>query len=536
MRWIIIVLIILLCSVNASADFVDNFDGSAINTTLWTETPEGGGGVITVSGGEAHFNPNNDTGSVNLRTNGTYTSLEAAYVGIDVPSGYGYASISIANNGTGTTPLVGVGGGTNWWLTYFKNGYTVEIGTTNIKLYVIQNGANVQIGSTYNSIPDVYRNYTLFVNSTGVHVNLNGTTIITSSNSTYTSGGDVLLSQGSWSGGNFREGNYSYAKGILNAPLASAPIIISYAPGTPNSTYENVAATYNATINQSNANNEWHINGTRYEWDNATGSPQYSNSTWTNGTYNLTLISHNNSDYSLTDSQTWIVTVLLSYEPTIPTITNLTNSTPTRSTVNISWNTNISSNNLVCYGTNETTVNDWSGCTNSTWDNSTTSISISLSGLTENTTYYYKPWSAYALNTSFVNSTVAAKNFTTSPTTYATKNFITLPIYLMFIIVLVGCFIGTMKGNSIVGMISGVLSVMISYFLAKVSINDQLIETYGMVGSTDTIVTGTNTIHISAMFYILMFIALISAILLIYHIFNEINNQLTPELEDEFYG
>jgi len=91
----------------------------------------------------------------------------------------------------------------------------------------------------------------------------------------------------------------------------TAPNIDSYAPSTPNSTYENVAATYNATIDQGTSNNEWLINGTHKEWDNATDSPEYTNSTWVPGVYNLTLISHNSTDHDLTDSQTWIVTVLI---------------------------------------------------------------------------------------------------------------------------------------------------------------------------------------------------------------------------------
>ena len=103
----------------------------------------------------------------------------------------------------------------------------------------------------------------------------------------------------------------------------------------------------------------------------------------------------------------------------------------------------------------------------------------------------------------------------------------------MFIVILAGCFTGTIKGNSIIGMILGILSVMIAYFLAKVSINGQLVETYGMIGSGDTIITGTNVIYIGVMFYIFMFVAVISAILLIYHVFNEINYHLKPELEAE---
>lgn len=117
----------------------------------------------------------------------------------------------------------------------------------------------------------------------------------------------------------------------------TAPNITSYAPTTPNSTYENVASTYNATINQSDSNNEWLINGTIKEWDNATDSPEYTNSTWLNGNYNLTLISHNASDHLLTDSQTWIITVLFNSVDI-----NVTYSDRTNLSYNIIWNvTNI---------------------------------------------------------------------------------------------------------------------------------------------------------------------------------------------------
>ena len=108
-----------------------------------------------------------------------------------------------------------------------------------------------------------------------------------------------------------------------------------------------------------------------------------------------------------------------------------------------------------------------------------------------------------------------------------------LPLYLLLIVVLAGCFIGTIKGNSIVGMICGILSVMISYFLSKVSLNGQLVESYGGLTSTDSLVTGNYIIQNAAMGWIFMFLALISAILVIKIVFNEINYQLVSELEAE---
>ena len=99
---------------------------------------------------------------------------------------------------------------------------------------------------------------------------------------------------------------------------------------------------------------------------------------------------------------------------TAPSINNLTNSTPTGYSVTITWDTNETTNSFVCYGTNETTVNNWTGCTNSSWTNATTSISIGLTGLTNNTTYYYKPYSVDGSGNA--NTSVLAQNFTTADT------------------------------------------------------------------------------------------------------------------------
>jgi hypothetical protein len=88
-----------------------------------------------------------------------------------------------------------------------------------------------------------------------------------------------------------------------------------------------------------------------------------------------------------------------------PVITNLTNSTPKTTSVTITWDTDISSDNRVYYGTNETEINAWTNGTWSSWHNSTTSMA--------NTTYYYKPESRDVA----INQSVAAENFTTAEST-----------------------------------------------------------------------------------------------------------------------
>ena len=83
-------------------------------------------------------------------------------------------------------------------------------------------------------------------------------------------------------------------------------------------------------------------------------------------------------------------------ECTAPTISSLTNSTPTTNSVTITWTTNQSADNRVKYSKNSDLSNPlWSS-----WDNDTTSVSITLTGLEANTTYYYQAWSYNGTNSS----------------------------------------------------------------------------------------------------------------------------------------
>jgi len=83
-------------------------------------------------------------------------------------------------------------------------------------------------------------------------------------------------------------------------------------------------------------------------------------------------------------------------ECTAPTISSLTNSTPTTNSVTITWTTNQSADNRVKYSKN----NDLSNALWSSWDNDTTSVSITLTGLDPDTTYYYQAWSYNGTNSS----------------------------------------------------------------------------------------------------------------------------------------
>jgi len=100
-------------------------------------------------------------------------------------------------------------------------------------------------------------------------------------------------------------------------------------------------------------------------------------------------------------------------ECTTPIISSLTNSTPGATSVTITWITNQSTDNRVKYSKNS----DLSDYSWSSWDNDTTSVSITLTTLDSNTTYYYQVWSYNGTNSNC---------YTTEPSSEPYKNFTTI--------------------------------------------------------------------------------------------------------------
>lgn len=103
-------------------------------------------------------------------------------------------------------------------------------------------------------------------------------------------------------------------------------------------------------------------------------------------------------------------------QPSYPSITGLTNSTPTYDSVIIIWTTNqTNSNNRVKYSI----YSNLSAANYSSWNNNTNTVSIELSGLNQNTQYFYQAWSYNHLDANFNTS---------EPSTYPYKNFTTLKV------------------------------------------------------------------------------------------------------------
>lgn len=229
-------------------------------------------------------------------------------------------------------------------------------------------------------------------------------------------------------------------------------------------------------------------------------------------------ITHNSS-YLVGGIQKWYNSSITYSPPTIPMVLNLTNSTPGTKNVTIIWNTDVSSNNFVCYGTNETLVNDWSGCTNSSWANSTISISLPLSGLTDNSTYYYKPWSTNASDDSYINSSVAAQNFTT--TTIIPK-YVPLSIFMGIgaaVLILLGA---SLHLYGIPAIFTAFTGMMLSLINSQIAVNGQLKQNIGGIDGAGNVVAGTTTLEIPMLSYMFLFVGIIMLGITIYLISKEL--------------
>ena len=175
----------------------------------------------------------------------------------------------------------------------------------------------------------------------------------------------------------------------------SPPAISNLTNSTP--TYTSVVITW--LSNQTSNNRVFYgrnaslLDGVWSSWQNGTGNVSITlDGLYTSSTYYYQVWSHNTQSHNLSDSEPAIEPYknFTTITPTVPSITSLTNTEPTISTVTVTWNTNQSdSNNRVRYGK----LSNLSDSVWSSWLNNTDSISIQLSGLDKNTTYYYQAWS-----------------------------------------------------------------------------------------------------------------------------------------------
>lgn len=111
-----------------------------------------------------------------------------------------------------------------------------------------------------------------------------------------------------------------------------------------------------------------------------------------------------------------------------------------------------------------------------------------------------------------------------------------VPMFLFIILTLLafaGLFV-SIKVQYPINLVSGIITIMLGFFLSKTSINGTLVQNFGDVTSFNSVATGNYVIEIPALGWLFLFVAIISVGIVIKIIIDEINYQIEPILEEEF--
>jgi hypothetical protein len=110
-----------------------------------------------------------------------------------------------------------------------------------------------------------------------------------------------------------------------------------------------------------------------------------------------------------------------------------------------------------------------------------------------------------------------------------------LSIFIMWsVIMFAGAIIGFMT-NGLYGITSSLITATIAYMNSKNIINGNVVQYFSGVSTSDTIVVGYRTIESLPMSYIYLFIAIVMVIVFILQVKNEIQYNLEPDMDGEFF-
>jgi FlaG/FlaF family flagellin (archaellin) len=103
-------------------------------------------------------------------------------------------------------------------------------------------------------------------------------------------------------------GDAKNVESSISGTAPTAPVLSTQNPLSPYESNTSGYVTFSASSSQSSIN-QFLLNGQHLVWSNGT-SPSYTNTSAQAGTYNLTLIARNTANPLLTDSMTWVWTVV----------------------------------------------------------------------------------------------------------------------------------------------------------------------------------------------------------------------------------
>jgi len=396
----------------ADPEFQDGFTGTELNPGYWTSEKNGGNGTVTVSDGYCTIDPQNNTiNSIGIKsTQDGFTRFKTNIksTAIDNP----YLTISI-----GTGSIVSLGGDKNQ--STFSNGYVFRVSTnTNAKLYKMTGGSYSELDS-YTTALDIlnFHEYEIIIDGLGVSVERDGIEILSSSDTTYSSG-YALIMGGEYSTGAGDTTVIDWATRQYTMPPDPSPSngteVRPYPTDDP-VVYSKTAQAFTSlsSFSETATKDSGEI---KYQISNNGGSTWYwYNSGWktTSSTYvNANTASEINSYITsfpvgdgsflfkayLHSDGTQLVqldSINLGYinDTTAPVISNIS-SNPSDSEVTISWTTNEAASSQVDYGNSNSYGDSTSEVNTST---RVTSHEITIYGLNVCSTYHFRVRSKDAL-------------------------------------------------------------------------------------------------------------------------------------------
>jgi hypothetical protein len=186
----------------AASGFTDDFSNPTASAANWPVTLKGtADGTYAFNTGSAVLTPKASAiNNVAMRHAGTFTRLSATIARAPNPSGPDYTTLSI-----GTGPIVVTGGDTtSWWQSGIGSGYQIALRAGFGYLYRLSpTGVTTFLGQlASNSFVQGATNvFELRLSPSGVEVWINGVSKLTSADTTYVSGGDIMIGQGEYTNG-----------------------------------------------------------------------------------------------------------------------------------------------------------------------------------------------------------------------------------------------------------------------------------------------------------------------------------------------
>ena len=116
--------------------------------------------------------------------------------------------------------------------------------------------------------------------------------------------------------------------------------------------------------------------------------------------------------------------------------------------------------------------------------------------------------------------------------------FMPVSVFLMWIVIMIICFIGAVPGmyqeeDRIKGMIFSIIGVMDGFMLTDTAINGKLVTFFGHVSTDNVVLTGRDVVQNSALHWIVLFITLIFIGITVYITIEFIREKMKPVLEEE---